>query len=223
MKNKLLFFILSFYLITPTKGQEILQIPLYSSLDPVAEALNYQGFQLLEDGRYPLAKAYFWEAIQIDSTNIDYFYNLGMACLQDKDYAFALKAYRIAKNSFPDFPDLYFYSGDLLQKMERYEEAILEYNKAIALAADEPNPQLHYLFFFNRGNAYFKSKNFKAAIQDYNQTISISPEYYGAYANRGYANYHIKNYKSACNDWEIAASLGYPKAIYYLQKYCNKQ
>jgi lipoprotein NlpI len=39
--------------------------------------------------------------------------------------------------------------------------------------------------FNNRGTVYFKLKQFKKAIQDYNQAIELDPEYTHAFNNRG--------------------------------------
>jgi protein O-mannosyl-transferase len=68
----------------------------------------------------------------------------------------------------------------------------------------------------NRGVAFAEGKNFKQAIADYDQAISIDPKHSEAYNNRGVSRAALKNYTDAKNDYNKAITLRpeYPDAYY---------
>jgi tetratricopeptide (TPR) repeat protein len=61
--------------------------------------------------------------------------------------------------------------------------------------------------FNNRGTAYADLKQFKKAIQDYNQAIELDPEYTHAFNNRGFAYADLKQFKKAIQDYNQAIEL----------------
>ncbi|MGM0581671.1 MAG: tetratricopeptide repeat protein [Bacteroidota bacterium] len=184
-----------------------------------ANEINNKGYTLLENGHYSKAILQFQEAIELDNTQIIYFYNLADACLKLEDNNCALEAYTNAKQYYPDEADLYMYTGDIYQNQNKLKEAVLEYDKAIKLVKEDN--QLKYLFYFNRGNSYLKLKDYNKAVQDYTSTLNEFPEYYGAYANRGMAYYYLKRTAEACSDWAKASDNGFDAAKQYISNYCN--
>jgi tetratricopeptide (TPR) repeat protein len=59
-------------------------------------------------------------------------------------------------------------------------------------------------FKSDRGTAYADLKQFKKAIQDYNQAIELDPEYTHAFNNRGFAYADLKQFKKAIQDYNQA-------------------
>ncbi len=63
----------------------------------------------------------------------------------------------------------------------KYDDAIADYDKAIALV---PNFALAYT---NRGSAYYRKGEYERAIADHSKAIAIDPNHANAYYNRGVA------------------------------------
>ena len=131
-----------------------------------------------------------------------------------------------------------------------YEEAILDYNKALELspteiclvysmrgnakrnsgdfdgAISDQNKALDFdpLYadgYFNRGIAKFKKGDFDGAIQDYSQVLKINPKDSDAFFNRANVKKEIEDMKGACEDWRTAADLGDEEATNSLKQFCN--
>ena len=131
-----------------------------------------------------------------------------------------------------------------------YEEAILDYNKALELspteiclvysmrgnakrnsgdfdgAISDQNKALDFdpLYadgYFNRGIAKFKKGDFDGAIQDYSQVLKINPKDSDAFFNRANVKKEIEDMKGACEDWRKAADLGDDDAKKFLSENCE--
>ena len=185
-----------------------------------AEALNNQGYKQLEAERYAEAESLLRRALSLDSTSQLYYENLARSLGGQQKTAQVVNVYARAQQQFPDVSDLYYYQGDALQKLKRYEEARIAYTKAIALTDKNPGTQLLHLYYFNRGNTYLKQRQYSEARQDYDQAIETNEFHYGSYANRGFARYNLEDQSGACTDWHKAKEAGYAAAQQYLTKYC---
>ena len=131
-----------------------------------------------------------------------------------------------------------------------YEEAILDYNKALELspteiclvysmrgnakrnlgdfdgAISDQNKALDFdpLYadgYFNRGSAKYKMGDFDGAIEDYTQVIKINPKDSDAFFNRANIKKEIGDIKGACEDWRKAADLGDDDATKFLREHCE--
>ena len=131
-----------------------------------------------------------------------------------------------------------------------YEEAILDYNKALELspteiclvysmrgnakrnlgdldgAISDQNKALDFdpLYadgYFNRGIAKFKKRDFDGAIEDYSQVLKINPKDSDAFFNRANVKKEIGDMKDACEDWRKAADLGDDDATKFLREHCE--
>ena len=131
-----------------------------------------------------------------------------------------------------------------------YEEAILDYNKALELSPSEislvysmrgnakrnlndfdgaildQNKALDFdpLYadgYFNRGIAKFKKGDFDGAIKDYSQVLKINPKDSDAFFNRAHVKKEIDDMKGACEDWKKATDLGDNDASKFLWEHCE--
>ncbi len=122
-------------------------------------------------------------------------------------------------------------------EVANYEEAILDYNKALELsptqiclvysmrgnakrnmgdfdgAISDQNKALDFdpLYadgYFNRSIVKFNMGDFTGAIEDYTQVIKINPTDSDAFFNRANVKKEIGDMKGACEDWKKAADLG---------------
>ena len=135
-------------------------------------------------------------------------------------------------------------------ELSDYEEAILDYNKALELspaeiclvysmrgnakrnlgdldgAISDQNKALDFdpLYadgYFNRGIAKFKKGDFNGSIQDYSQVLKINPKDSDAFFNRANVKKEIGDMKSACEDWRQAADNGDNDAKKFLREHCE--
>ena len=131
-----------------------------------------------------------------------------------------------------------------------YEEAILDYNKALELspteiclvysmrgnakrnlgdfdgAISDQNKALDFdpLYadgYFNRGSAKYKMGDFGGAIEDYTQVIKINPKDSDAFFNRANIKKEIGDMRGACEDWKKGAELGDEDAVQLVQEHCE--
>ena len=131
-----------------------------------------------------------------------------------------------------------------------YEEAILDYNKALELspteiclvysmrgnakrnlgdldgAISDQNKALGFdpLYidgYFNRSSAKLKKGDFIGAIDDYTKVIQINPNDSDAFFNRAYVKNKVGDMKGACEDWKKAADLGDEEAGKLIKENCE--
>ena len=131
-----------------------------------------------------------------------------------------------------------------------YEEAILDYNKALELspteiclvysmrgnakrnlgdfdgAISDQNKALDFdpLYadgYFYRSIAKYKMGDFRGAIDDYTQVIKINSKDLDAFFNRANIKRESGDMKGACEDWRTAADLGDDEAGKLIDEHCK--
>lgn len=109
---------------------------------------------------------------------------------------------------------LAFYNmGNIMKNVTgNYDAAINNYTKAIQLQSKYPEA------YNNRGNAYFKKRQYNLAINDYNISIEQAPDYKDAYYDRGNAYNNQGLYEKAIVDFTKTIELD-PK---YEKAYNNR-
>lgn len=112
--------------------------------------------------------------------------------------AYFSKAIRID----PSFGNAYSYRGMALQELNRDEEAIKDFDKAIELQAP-----YGYIDFNNRGVSKKKLKRYEEAILDYNKAIQLKPDYAAAFYNRGLAKRTLNRLDDAILDYDKAIKI----------------
>jgi len=91
--------------------------------------------------------------------------------------------------------------GIAYAKLNKYERAIEDFSKAIALNPDDAEA------YYNRGIAYAKLNKYERAIKDYDETIKLNPNYAAAYNNRGAAYAKLNKYERAIKDYDETIKL----------------
>ena len=128
-------------------------------------------------------------------------------------------SYKFLFNGGVDKEDVYFFQAYYFRaitkmKLEDYNGAISDFNKAIEL---DPNNAGAYM---NRGNTKIKLKDFYGAISDYTKVIELNPNDAVAYCYRGNSKIILGDLNGACNDWKLATELGNTDAA-GLYNQCN--
>lgn len=91
--------------------------------------------------------------------------------------------------------------GNALMQLEKYQEALDEYSKAIELY------NKNAVYYCNRAAAHSKLDNHQAAIDDANHAIQLDPNYGKAYGRLGIAYSNLKRYEEAKNAYKKALEL----------------
>ena len=88
--------------------------------------------------------------------------------------------------------------------------ALEDYSKALDIA-----PKNH-LLFYNRGLTYANLQLLTQAINDFNNSIKIKPDFGPGYGDRGMAFYDLDQKDKACADFKKAADLEYKLAVSWI-------
>lgn len=89
------------------------------------------------------------------------------------DHYHAMQSYKQLLDQNPNDPELNYNVGNSLYSMQKYDEAKLFYEKALANASD---PKLKNSIQYNIANCEFKSKKLKESIEGYKQVLRKNPD-----------------------------------------------
>ncbi len=90
--------------------------------------------------------------------------------------------------------------GDALADQDKIQEALSDFDKAIAI-----HPKFS-MAYYNRGNMFKKQKKYEQALADYNSAISYRPEFEKAFNNRGSVYKELNRLDQALADYDKAIS-----------------
>ncbi len=135
---------------------------------------------------------------------IELYFNRATRYYNEGKYEEAIETLTLIINS--DAPDdikagAYNNRGLAKHDLQRYEEAIEDYDKAIELQPKLANA------WFNRGNAKGSLQRHEEAIADFDTAIELQPDYAKAYHNRGVAKHSLGRYEEAIRDYYKAIEL----------------
>ena len=119
-----------------------------------------------------LAGAFYENALRIDSNNIDALYAFGMHLQKWGISEDAIIQYQHIIRLDNDYHNAYFNIGYVyLIQEEKYDSALKYYDKVLAL-----NPY-NYKGYCNRGLAFEKMDHPQRALQDYEKSLELKPDY----------------------------------------------
>ena len=129
---------------------------------------------------------------------------------QNDQMAFnVLNAYLNNSNSKKEDAGIYFIRGVILNRNEKSEQSVKDFDSAIAL--DSTNSD----YFYNRGLAHFKIKNYSRAIRDYTIALRLNPFDGRINYNRALVYSSQKEFDKAISDYTIDIKLNGPTAKAY--------
>jgi len=113
----------------------------------------------------------------------------------------------------PDYAGARFYRGEVLTKLELYNDAIRDFSNGIKIM------NLKTVVAFNQaGLAKMAISNYHGAIEDFTKAVEIFPEFNEAYLNRGDVKIEIADYKGAIADYTKALLIDPRYAIAYYKR-----
>ena len=99
----------------------------------------------------------------------------GDAAFAEEKYAMALAIYNKTLDYGPPTAELYEKIGDVLYSLERFQEALETYRKAIQQAAIDHEPEKTSLLR-KKGDCYYSLEDYVEACVAYEQTILLDPD-----------------------------------------------
>ena len=109
----------------------------------------------------------------------DIFMSIGEMLENGQYYKPALSIYKVASKEFPDNIDFLFKIGVCYESLDRIDESLDAYNRAIDL---DPFSECAW---YNIGIAYNRIGEYEKAIEAYNYAIALDPTFYDALFNKG--------------------------------------
>jgi tetratricopeptide (TPR) repeat protein/S1-C subfamily serine protease len=159
----------------------------------------------IDDKRYEEAQK---RGQEIDDRRYEAWREKGKALASLQQYPEALASIDQAIQRNNQDAVLYLHRGIILQELNRHQEAVEAYTKAIGL---EPRPFAYY----NRGVARYKSGDLPGAIADWTAAIKINPQFDDAYNNRGVARSDSGDLPGAIADYTEVIKLNPQDASAY--------
>ncbi len=120
------------------------------------------------------------------------------------DHLGAIKDFNKLQAMNPNSDKYFSYSAISNNKYGDYRGAINAYNKAILTSKDKEDKELYY---FERGNLYYKIGENNKAKQDYDNAIKISNKEMSSFFNRSNIHYLKGNTRAAIKDLDKAIEL----------------
>lgn len=96
---------------------------------------------------------------------------------------------------------IYYNRGTELGQLKRYEEAIADFTKAIAIFPYD-------IAYGNRATAYFFLGNYQQSLQDFDRAIILNPDNPNSYYGRTMTYRALGNFSAAQKDARISCALG---------------
>ena len=126
---------------------------------------------------------------------------LGNRHYQRGEYTDAVVAYNKAIELAPNVGLAYLLRGNVNAACGLHQEAIRDYDKAVA-NVDQLARIAQDTVFFNRGNSKAELSDYHGALQDYAEAISRNPNFPQAYYNRGNTYLELYRFEQAIADYE---------------------
>ncbi|MFC2130560.1 tetratricopeptide repeat protein [Bacteroidota bacterium] len=147
------------------------------------------GSMFLKQKMYDSALVYVSRAISIDSMHGNSYFNRSLIYIHFVEYEKALedinRVIEISSAIDTISANTYSRKGDILYRLERFEEAIEQYSNSIKSNANNKK------VYNNRGLAYAQIQDYDNASKDWNTVIQLDSIYRNAYANLGRYYYYI--------------------------------
>ena len=137
---------------------------------------------------------------------------LGIIATQSGDFLRASEHFAKATANNPSRPAFHANLGLALQKLSRFEEALISLGIAIALKPDYAEA------YYNRGIVLQRLRQPDDAIAHFDQAILLKPNYFQAYSNRGIALTDLQRNAEAVSSFDRAIAI-LPN---YAEAYCNR-
>ncbi len=169
----------------------------YTTISPIKDTAYYIIAQIFNNDNKPdSASIYLKLCTEYNSKFYQAFYLQGLISFEKTNYEDAIHYFSKVIEIDPNYSEAYNDRGSAYRLLEKYNEAVEDYSKAIMLKKTA-------IYYNNRGSVKMKLEKYAEAIDDYTAAIILDSSYYIAINNRGVAKIEIKNYLGAINDFTL--------------------
>jgi tetratricopeptide (TPR) repeat protein len=184
--------------------------------------LTNEAIMHIEDMNTGRAMEKLQEAIAIDATHRQAYLQVYQAARADAGLTeTALKELNKARKIFTDDDELVFYCAEIHRMKSDFKQAVEEYDLAIKLSKN--NGEDFFLvpyYYLNRGISHLALKLPEKALEDFNYSIKLKPDFSASITNRGILYYQLGQKEEACKDWNQARKQNYKPAQEFFEKHC---
>lgn len=179
-----------------------------------AKAFNTRGVAYLELREYANADLDFEQAMKLDPTNYQPYFNRATSKGEQGRWDDALADINKAVQLQPDTSENYSKRGIILAATGRLQDAIKDFDKVISMKATDFNA------LYNRGNLYFQLQNLAGAEADFKKALSLNAASGKAFYGLGTVQLAQGQKDAACLSFKQAEKLQYADATAALKAYC---
>jgi protein O-GlcNAc transferase len=140
--------------------------------ESLTEAWSGLGYVYSDAGDSAKAIKYFKQAYTLEPFNDDHLYNLAAEYRKVNQRQEALDCLFEIESRQPNDPDLYFFLGDLLAEMDRFDEAICYLRVGLERTGNDPT--LLYLLAY----LYLERGDKQTALGYLEEALTANPDYY---------------------------------------------
>lgn len=144
-----------------------------------------------QSGRVLEAINLYLKILPSQRENDEFLFAIGTAYCQVGQLEDGLKFLRKSSRLNPKNFHVYGNMARVLTDLRRYDEAVLNYNKALLT-----NPNFLEALL-GRGNAYSELSRYDEAIADYDRALFLAPDFALAFCNKGKALYELRKFEDA--------------------------
>ncbi len=161
----------------------------------LSKAYYLKGSIYRESGDTARAVSSLETAIEQDNLFLDAYYDLGIIYAARKN-TLAFEYFNNVLKNNSSYLNAVYAKGKLLQDLEKYDDAILEYN--LLLTKDKNYLEAHY----NLGAIYLDiKKDYTKAIEKFSDAIKLNEAWAAPYFGRAYSYAKLGNKKNAAEDY----------------------
>jgi tetratricopeptide (TPR) repeat protein len=167
---------------------------IYCAAQTTAKEWFDKGTSLKKDQKYTDAVAAFKKAVALQTSYGEAWHQLGWCYNELGQYDDALNALKKEEvNNQKDKASTNFEMGYAYEGLKKYDDALTRFNSAINLDGE------YGLAYKERGNCYYKKKDYEKALADYNKYTSLAEDIEDAtfYYNKGWSENELGKYSDA--------------------------
>lgn len=164
---------------------------LQSNFDSEAESLHKEALSKARQRKFQEAIQYWVKAISLNPTDPDYFFSLGVAFFEIKNYNESIENLKSAIELCPIYHRSHLVLGTIYLKIRKYD---LAENHLKASLKFNPGNALTYL---NLGTVYSILRRYSEAVQMYKQSLELTPKEARAYFGLGKIYVLLQEYEPA--------------------------
>ena len=177
---------------------------IYERLCPrvgTADCWNRSGVTRMSMGGYKQAVGAFKKALALDSRSARTYSNLGLAYFYMRRMTEAGEAHAKALSLEPDNVTVRLNHAVFLFASRKYHRA-----EAIFRNLARNNRGLFFAHLY-LGRIYFKQRQYRRALQEFDQGIGANPRFFELYYHRAHTRYRLRDYGGAMSDVRKADKL----------------